>query len=135
MVDSLKAEIIIDAKVHTMASLSRLREMIDEREKCIVALKEELDKARSKNSCWWDAKPCLNYSRTGGFWEAGTLCQGCFRVDPKKFKSLLEELAPDFLTAFADEVTKDEKEDLAEDAWEEIHKEIFEIIAEFEGED
>jgi len=135
MGDAAKVDIIIDAKVQALASLSTLRDMIEEREKCILVLKEDLDKVRLKNSCWWDAKPCLNYSQTGGFQEAGTLCQGCFRVDPKRFASLLEEIVPDFLRAFADDVTKDEKEDLMEDAWEEVHKKILEIVVEFKDED
>ncbi len=135
MGDVAKADLSIDAKEQALVGLNRLKNMIEEREKCVLALKEELEKARPKNICWWDAKLCLNYSQTGGFQEAGTLCNGCFRVDQKRFVFLLEQIVPDLLGSFYDMIIKDEKEELIEDAWEEVSKEIQGIIGDLVEED
>jgi len=129
-----KAEVSIEAKEKVLASLNKLREIIEEKDRCLAALKLELDNVQSKN-CWWDAKPCLNYRQINGFQDAGTLCDGCYRVDQKRFTSILEQIAPCFLDSFADEVRDEVSIDLIEEAWEEISKVIEGIIGDLEDED
>lgn len=114
------------AKERALTSLEELRKMIEE------------SKARgekSKNSCWWDTKPCLNYSKIDGFQEAGTLCNGCFRVDRERFVFILGQVVPEFVGSViaeaeeeAEKENKAAEEEAREEAWQEINEEIQELI-------
>jgi len=132
-----------DAKEKALASLKELKEIIREKESYLLVLAKdkELQKVGSKNSCWWDAKPCLNYSETAGFQEVGTFCNGCSRVDQERFAFILEQIVPDLLRFYkneAEEKTNEEiklaKAEASSEVWQEIHEEILGVIAEFEEE-
>jgi len=132
-----------DAKKNALADLEKLRKIMDGMKARLQTKEEEILLAAKNtivNRCWWDTKPCQYYSEIRGFQEARDLCNGCWRVDRKRFIFILEETVPDFTQCLRDEeeaakeaIEKGAKAEM-EETWQEIHEEILGVIAEFEEE-
>ncbi len=90
----------------------------------IKELKGEAEKQKEKivfltnqhHQCWWDGGSCQRYSEICGFQDCGATCAQCSRLDIEKFWFVLERLNIDI----GDD----------EDAWQEIHENILEIMDE-----
>ncbi len=129
--DEGKKKAVLENLQRLAARIKELEEEVGEQEKRI----NQLAKLQG-NRCWWDGKSCQRYTEINGLQYCGRACSECHRLDKETLSFVLARAVAcgGFHSEYEMEQKIEEaeaggKEEGLENAWNEIHEGLLDLMA------